>query len=102
MKLTSAYVRNRFFSDMSVKKYADLHPHDQPLPPDDLSGAAVGELLPSSGGWNGIERRAGERRQIERRQQRGATPLDTRTEERRRQGRRLTDRPQWAFIPCKI
>lgn len=108
MKITSLYRRNRYISDLSVKKYAELNAYDQPHPLDE-DGALMGGITESgarsdTSRWNGVERRQlSDRRQLDRRQYRVVSMLDTRTEaDRRRSGRRESDRVVAQFVAVKI
>ncbi|WP_373974186.1 hypothetical protein NT239_11120 [Chitinibacter sp. SCUT-21] len=75
------------------------------LPAGDASSAAVASTSQSAGAvWNGVERRSQvDRRQQNRRQERGSAMLDTRTQpDRRCEARRQTDRAVNAFVACKV
>jgi hypothetical protein len=107
MKITPTHARNRIFSDYQVQKYADISA-DYPSPPwnDSVSAGAVAAVTPDAAesGWDGVERRrTSDRRQQTRRQYRAVSMLDTRTEaDRRRNGRRQSDRLRNGFVACKV
>jgi hypothetical protein len=107
MKATVSPRRLSVFSDFYVQKYAATHSESgDDLPYDDRLSERLGPLGggSESTGWNGLERRrAHDRRLQARRQQRGVSMLDTRTQsERRRVGRRQSDALYPSFVACKI
>jgi hypothetical protein len=107
MNTTVSPRRISVLSDFYVQKYAANYSRSgDDLPDDDRLSERLEPLGggSESAGWNGLERRrARDRRQQARRQQRGVSMLDTRTQsERRRVGRRQTDALLPSFVACKI
>lgn len=107
MKTAVSPRRISVLSDFYVQKYAAAHSQSE-RDLQDLSHSTEPLNVPVGSGesaaWNGQERRrTHDRRQQARRQQRGVSMLDTRTQtERRRVGRRRTDALYPSFVACKI